>query len=210
MAMRNLSEQKFVSHALHTILICPQADKKELIQSALMGSEFQVSCHADALSKIAASEVTEHSAMLIIVTEKCDENLSALITTLLKHQPLPIVIFTEAFDALAQQQAIRAGVSAYVVDGLHAHRLVPLLKMAETRFRQQQMLEQRLVELETKLADRKVIDRAKGLVMQQRQCTEDEAYKLLRTTAMNKNMRLAMLAQQVLASANLLETPVAR
>jgi len=210
MAMRNLSEQQFVSHALHTILICPQADKTELIQSALMGSEFQVGCHAASLSQIAASEVTEHSAMLIIVTAKCDENLSALITTLLKHQPLPVVIFTEEFDALAQQQAIRAGVSAYVVDGLHAHRLVPLLKMAETRFRQQQMLEQRLVELETKLADRKVIDRAKGLVMQQRQCSEDEAYKLLRTTAMNKNMRLAMLAQQVLASANLLETPVAR
>lgn len=62
-----------------------------------------------------------------------------------------------------------------------------------------------LQSLETKLAERKIIDRAKGVLMQQRQCTEDEAYRLLRTTAMNQNMRLAMLAKQVLATANLLE-----
>ena len=67
-------------------------------------------------------------------------------------------------------------------------------------------MQQQVKDLETKLAERKVIDRAKGLLMQQRQCTEDEAYKFLRSTAMNKNMRLAMLAQQVLSSATLMES----
>lgn len=205
--MRNLSEKHAALSALRTILICSESDKTQLIQSALHESEFEISSHAATLSQLAASEVTDQLAMLVIVTAKCDENLSTLITTLLKHQSMPVVIFTDEFDALAQQQAIRAGVSAYVVDGLHSHRLLPLLKMAETRYRQQQMLEQRLIELETKLADRKVIDRAKGVLMQQRHCSEDEAYKLLRTTAMNKNMRLAMLAQQVLSAANQSEVP---
>jgi response regulator NasT len=67
-------------------------------------------------------------------------------------------------------------------------------------------MRQQVQSLETKLAERKIIDRAKGVLMQQRQCSEDEAYRLLRTTAMNQNMRLAMLAKQVLATANLLET----
>jgi len=73
------------------------------------------------------------------------------------------------------------------------------------RFKQHQSVQAELNNLRTTLADRKVIDRAKGMIMAQRSCTEDEAYKLLRTTAMNQNIRLAALAQNIIDAAQLLD-----
>jgi response regulator NasT len=76
------------------------------------------------------------------------------------------------------------------------------------RFKQNQSVQAELNNLRTTLADRKVIDRAKGMIMAQRACTEDEAYKLLRTTAMNQNIRLAALAQNIIDAAQLLDPKV--
>lgn len=189
-----------------SILICDDPRMAALIDNALHKSPYAISYQAASLAQVAAAEVLDKPVLLIIASQQLDANLLTLVSTLLKQQPLPVVIFTGEYDALLQQQAIQAGVSAFVVDGLQPHRVLPVVSMAQSRFNHQQQMQQQLQELETKLADRKVIDRAKGLLMQQRQCSEDEAYKLLRTTAMNKNMRLAMLAQQVLSAANLLES----
>lgn len=189
-----------------SILICDDPRMAALIDNALHKSPYAISYQAASLAQVAAAEVLDKPVLLIIASQQLDANLLTLVSTLLKQQPLPVVIFTGEYDALLQQQAIQAGVSAFVVDGLQPHRVLPVVSMAQSRFNHQQQMQQQLQELETKLADRKVIDRAKGLLMQQRQCSEDEAYKLLRTTAMNKNMRLAMLAQQVLSAANLLKS----
>jgi len=201
--MSNYSENLL---SRRSILISDDKRSAALIDNALHKTPYGVSQHALSLSQVAAAEVLEKPVLLIIAMQHLDQNLLTLISTLLKQQPLPVVIFTDKYDALLQQQAILAGVSAFVVDGLQPHRVLPVVSMANSRFDHQQQMQQQLTELETKLAERKVIDRAKGLLMQQRQCSEDEAYKLLRTTAMNKNMRLALLAQQVLSTANLLES----
>ena len=189
-----------------SILISEDPSIAGLIDNALHKSPYAVSHQAATLAQVAAAEVLDKPVMLIIATQKLDENLLTLVSTLLKQQSMPVVIFTGEYDALLQQQAIQAGVSAFVVDGLQPHRVLPVVSMAQSRFNHQQQLQQQVQELETKLAERKVIDRAKGLLMQQRQCSEDEAYKMLRTAAMNKNMRLAMLAQQVLSTASLMES----
>lgn len=189
-----------------TILICEDQRIAALIDNALHKSPYAVAHQAASLSQVAAAEVMDKPVLLIIASQQLNANLLTLVSTLLRQQPMPVVIFTGEYDALLQQQAIQAGVSAFVVDGLQPHRVLPVVSMALSRFNHQQQMQLQLQELETKLAERKVIDRAKGLLMQQRQCSEDEAYKLLRTTAMNKNMRLAMLAQQVLSTANLLES----
>lgn len=189
-----------------SILICDDPQITALIDNALHKSPYAVSHQAASLAQVAAAEVLDKPVLLIIASQQLDSNLLTLVSTLLKQQPLPVVIFTGEYDALLQQQAIQAGVSAFVVDGLQPHRVLPVVSMAHSRFNHQQQMQQQLQELQTKLAERKVIDRAKGLLMQQRQCSEDEAYRLLRTTAMNKNMRLAMLAQQVLSTASLLES----
>ncbi|MCX4188875.1 ANTAR domain-containing response regulator [Methylophaga sp. OBS3] len=189
----------------HTLLVSNQSDVVESISMALADSEYAIQEPLQSLSQLSISQHLTNMTMLIIAVDRCDSDMMMMIELLLSEKPLPIVIFTKTYDAVAQQKAIQIGVAAFVVDGLQTSRLLPLLQLATIRFAQQRSLMEQVDTLRTQLAERKIIDRAKGLLMQQRQCSEDEAYKLLRTTAMNKNMRLAMLAQQVLSAATLLE-----
>lgn len=190
----------------HTMLVCDQPDITGTITDALTDSEYAIHQPLQSLSQLSISQHLNDMTMLIIAVDRCDSDMMLMIELLLEEKPLPIVIFTQSYDPNAQQKAIQVGVAAFVVDGLQTSRLLPLLQLATIRFAQQRSLLEQVDTLRTQLAERKVIDRAKGLLMQQRQCSEDEAYKLLRTTAMNKNMRLAMLAQQVLSAASLLES----
>ena len=94
--------------------------------------------------------------------------------------------------------------SAYVVAGLSAERVKAVLDVALARFEVDQKLRHELSETKLKLADRKVIERAKGLLMERHHCSEDEAYRKLRRLAMDKNLKLSELAQRMLDVADLL------
>jgi response regulator NasT len=200
--MRNSTD--LLTQRFHSTLVCDRPDIAQQLVDQLHGTMFEVTNQSASLPKLAMKQL-EYTGMFILAVRNCDSDMMALIDMLLRQQPMPVVIFTDVYDAQVEKQAIQLGVGAYVVDGLQPHRVLPLLSTARNRFLQQQNMRDQLQSLETKLAERKIIDRAKGVLMQQRQCTEDEAYRLLRTTAMNQNMRLAMLAKQVLATANLLE-----
>jgi len=113
-------------------------------------------------------------------------------------------MFTQDKDQTRMRAALQAGVSAYVVDGLAAERVQPIVNVALARFEQWQALRQELDQAQTGLAERKAIDRAKGILMTQRRCSEDEAYRLLRKTAMDRNARLGEVAENVIAMAKLL------
>jgi two-component system, response regulator / RNA-binding antiterminator len=116
----------------------------------------------------------------------------------------PIVCFTEDNDKVKMHSAIEAGVSAYVVAGLSADRVKAVLDVALARFEVDQKLRHELSETKLKLAERKVIERAKGLLMERHHCSEDEAYKKLRRLAMDKNLKLSEVAQRMLDVADLL------
>ncbi|HAD31397.1 MAG TPA: antitermination regulator [Methylophaga sp.] len=201
--MRNSTD--IMTQNFNSTLVCDRSDIAQQLVEQLSGTMFEVTNQSASLPKLAMKQL-EFTGMFILAVRNCDSDMMALVDMLLRQQPMPVVIFTDVYDAQVEKQAIELGVSAYVVDGLQPHRVLPLLSTARNRFLQQQTMRQQVQSLETKLAERKIIDRAKGVLMQQRQCSEDEAYRLLRTTAMNQNMRLAMLAKQVLATANLLET----
>jgi response regulator NasT len=100
--------------------------------------------------------------------------------------------------------AIAAGVSAYVVAGLQPHRVKPILEVALARFQADQKLRAELGEVKQQLAARKVIERAKGLLMSRNGCSEEEAFQLLRRQAMDKNLKLVEVAQRVIDVAELL------
>ncbi len=119
-------------------------------------------------------------------------------------EPRPIVIFTDDDASTSMDAAMQAGVSAYVVGAFQAARIKPVIDVALARFRQQQILLAELSETRLKLAERKVIDRAKGLLMRSQRLTEDQAYQKLRTMAMNKNLKLGELAQRILDVEDLL------
>lgn len=124
------------------------------------------------------------------------------------RNPKPIVMFVDESDAQGAAEAIRAGVSAYIVKGLAAERVKPVLDVAVARFQAYQELKHELAKSRSALAERKVIERAKGVLMQERGLTEEEAYRLLRKTAMDQNRRIAEIARSVLAVAEMLKPGV--
>ena len=140
---------------------------------------------------------------LIIVDEQSDAALKRVVSATTNARR-PIVCFTEDNDRAKMHAAIQAGVSAYVVAGLSADRVKAVLDVAMARFEVEQKLRDELEETRNKLAERKVIERAKGLLMERQQCTEDEAYSRLRRLAMDKNLRLGEVAQRMLDVADLL------
>ncbi len=123
----------------------------------------------------------------------------------------PIVMFTNDSNTSNARAAVAAGVSAYIVAGLSSERIRPILDVAMARFQHEQLLRQELAatrselhELSTELKDRKIIDRAKGLLMQRQQLSEEAAYAKLRKTAMDKNLKLVDVAQRMLDVVDLL------
>lgn len=116
----------------------------------------------------------------------------------------PIAMFVDRSDRASIEQAIEAGVSAYVVDGLRRERVKPILDMAISRFNAYSRLERELEDARNALQSRKVIDQAKGLLMRSRGLSEDEAYALLRKTAMNQNRKISDVAQSLVLAADML------
>jgi response regulator NasT len=117
----------------------------------------------------------------------------------------PVAMFVDRSDRSAIEAAIDAGVGAYVVDGLRKQRVHSIVDMAISRFRAFEKLRMELDDTRQQLADRKLIDRAKGILMKQRKCGEEQAYELLRKAAMDGNVRIAQVAQSVITAAELLK-----
>jgi response regulator NasT len=116
----------------------------------------------------------------------------------------PIVLFTNDDDTSHVGAAIAAGVTAYVVSGLAADRVKPVLEVALARFEHEESMRRELADARTQLSDRKTIDRAKGILMKRQDLPESEAYALLRKAAMDKGMKLVDVAQRIVDVADLL------
>jgi response regulator NasT len=117
----------------------------------------------------------------------------------------PIAMFVDKSDSATAQAAVDAGVSAYIVDGLRKDRVRPILDVTISRFHAFDRLQNELQQAKSALEDRKIIDQAKAILMKQRNLAEDDAYVLLRRTAMNQNRKIADLARALVAAASLLE-----
>lgn len=143
--------------------------------------------------------------VIVIDLENPNRDLLESMFQLSRSVKRPIAMFVDRSDSSTIEAAIDAGVSAYVVDGLRQERVKPILDMAIGRFNAFSRMERELAEARSELADRKVIDRAKGILMKSRGIGEEEAYKLLRTTAMNQNRKIAEIAQSLVLAAGLLE-----
>jgi two-component system, response regulator / RNA-binding antiterminator len=117
----------------------------------------------------------------------------------------PIAMFVDQSDAASIEAAVDAGVSAYIVGGLRKERIQNILDLCISRFNAFARLQDELDRARTALEDRKVIDRAKGILMKAKNLNEEEAYALLRRTAMNEKKKIAEVAQSVVTAAELLK-----
>ena len=117
----------------------------------------------------------------------------------------PIAMFVDQSDAASIQASVDAGVSAYIVDGLKKERLKPILDLCISRFNAFSRLQDELDRTKSALEERKVIDRAKGILMKLKGLTEEEAYVLLRSTAMREKKKIGEIAQSILTASELLK-----
>ena len=115
----------------------------------------------------------------------------------------PVAMFVDQSDAASIQAAVDAGVSAYIVDGLKKERIKHILDMSISRFKAFSSLQDELARTKTALEERKLIDRAKGILMRAKNFSEEEAYALLRKTAMNEKRRIADIAQSIVTAAEI-------
>jgi response regulator NasT len=117
----------------------------------------------------------------------------------------PVAMFVDKSDRGSIEAAIDAGVGTYVVDGLRKERVQAIVEMTISRFRAFDKLRTELHDTRQELADRKLVDRAKGILMKQRRVSEAQAYEMLRKAAMDSNLRIAQVSQSVITAADLLK-----
>lgn len=149
--------------------------------------------------------VAEHGPDIVLIdTDSPSRDVLEQIATMSATAPRPVVLFTGQAGGSAIRAAIGAGVSAYIVDGIASERLEPIMKVAMERFLADQKLRTELEAAKARLAERKVIERAKGILMRQRGCPEEEAFRMLRSLAMQRGLKLGEAARQVIDVASLL------
>ena len=189
---------------LRVLLMDETVERAALLKHALQHAGCHIVGHVFDSSGLSGLVRELKPDVIILDTESPDRDTLEHICVISRDQPRPIVMFTHDDDNQKIQAAIRAGVSAYVVNGLESERLLPIMEVAIARFHEFQALRQGLEKAEGQLADRKDIERAKGLLMKQRGWSEQESYQALRKMAMDRNVKLAEVARQIVTVAELL------
>lgn len=154
-----------------------------------------------------SADVARLSADVVIVAcDSPDRDTLESIREINADHPRPIVMFVERSDPRFAEEAIKAGVSAYIVEGLSANRVRPILEVAISRFKMFQGLQEELEKAKSDLTSRKVIEQAKGFLMKQNGLSESDAYNSLRRSAMTEGKTILEIANAVVAVARLLKT----
>jgi response regulator NasT len=153
---------------------------------------------------LAAQVETIKPDVILIETASPSRDTLEHLSAMNRDAPRPVVIFAQEGEAGVIRAALRAGVSAYVVDGLDPGRIKPVIEVALARFDEYQALRRELDDTSRKLSERKLIDRAKGILMRTRAMGEEEAYHALRKLAMERGITVADVSRNVIDMAQLL------
>ncbi|MCB1333436.1 MAG: ANTAR domain-containing protein [Roseivivax sp.] len=193
-----------MSSRVSIVVVEPDRDKAlQIVDSLRQAGDFDL--HVIAEPTGLARQVKMHNPDVVLIDIE-NPSRDMLEELALASGPLerPVAMFVDRSEEGLSRAAIEAGVSAYVVDGMRPQRIKPILDAAIARFRMFQRMRTELAETKRALEERKVIDRAKGMLMKARGIDEDAAYALLRKTAMDQGRRVADVAQALVTAAGLL------
>ena len=190
------------AHAV--LLISEQAEKAGSVITLLENQACRVQLHINQKDDVVDAVSSAQTDLVVVHTDSPSHFFLNQLYTANQSNPKPIIIFTNEREPSFIQSAIEAGVSSYVVDGLDEYRIGSIINVACSRFKKEQALRSELSKTRSQLEERKVIEKAKGILMQRRKLSEDEAYKTLRKLAMDKNQRLVDVANNVLSVSALL------
>jgi len=190
--------------ALHILIIDADRIRASIFEEGLRdGGHTRVTVLTDT-SQIVRRVVEIDPDVIVIDLENPSRDALEYMFQVSRAVHRPVAMFVDRTDQASIEAAIEAGVSAYVVDGLKKDRIKSILDTAVSRFRAFDRLRRDLDEARSELAERKTVERAKGILMRTRGMSEAEAYALLRTTAMRQSRRIAEIAESLITAAGLL------
>jgi two-component system, response regulator / RNA-binding antiterminator len=189
---------------IRVMVIDEKPERSAAVEVALSRAGYRVAARVGAHEDLSARVRAVQPDVIIVDLESPGRDTLEHMRSIGRDCPRPIVMFTQDGDSETIRAAVQAGVSAYVVDGLRQERIRPVLEVATARFYAFQALRHERDQAQASLAARKRIERAKGIVMRQRGCSEEEAHRALRKLAMDRNKRLGEVAEELIASAQLL------
>lgn len=192
-----------MTDALKILVIEDDPVRAALIEDGLRGAGYsRIERIGDAVNLLPRIEALGPDVILVDIEAPSRDVLEQMFDVS-RRAKRPMAMFVDQSDRAMIDAAVDAGVGAYVVGGLRQDRIAPVLEMAISRFRAFEKMRAELDAAKTALADRKIIDRAKGLLMAKKGVGEEQAYALLRKAAMNENRRIAEVAQSVVTAAEL-------
>lgn len=189
---------------LRVLLIDDTPRKVGRLRTALIEAGFEVIEESGLTIDLPERVEAVRPDVVLIDTDSPGRDVMEQVVMVSRDQPRPIVMFTDDDNPDAMRQAIRAGVSAYIVEGIQAQRLKPILDVAMARFESDQAIRAQLHARDQQLVERKRIELAKGMLMKMRSCNEEEAYTLMRRQAMSRQQKLIQVAEQIIAMNDLL------
>lgn len=186
------------------MLVDTSSARGAVLEQALLDNGYEVVARVHDTKDVLRLVDRIQPDVIIIDMDSPDRDTLENMSFVTRHQPRPIVLFTDDDDPGKIQTAVRAGVSAYVVAGVDSKRIKPIMDVAIARFREYQALRADLTKAQNTLVERKLIDRAKGILMQQKGVSEEDAYQLMRRAAMDSNEKVADIARKLVDVSKLL------
>lgn len=189
---------------LRVLLVDDTGKDIRILHDALVAAGHEIVGEAEtALELIEKAEKTAPD-LIIVDTESPSRDVLEQIALMSQDTPRPIVMFTDDGDEASIARAFSAGVTTYIVEGLQPERVRSILDVARARFAAEQSLREELERTKGELAARKTIERAKGILMDTRKIAEQDAFRLMRKMAMDKQSSLVAIAEQIVAARELL------
>lgn len=189
---------------LRILIMTERRERALQMERALTEARYQVTAVIEPDDDLALYAQRAHPDALIMDLAEPTRGILEQLQRLGEQQPLPVVVFADRSGRQDIRTAVKAGVGAYVVDGFRPDRIVPVLEAACARFQEFQALRGERDRAQAKLAERKNIERAKGILMRRRDLAEEAAYQLLRKMAMNRGRQLAEVAESIITAEEML------
>jgi response regulator NasT len=200
-----LQDDAAMTHRDLTILVIDEnAIRASIIEEGLREAGHRKVTIIHEVQGVARIIETLKPDVIVIDIENPNRDMMEHLFQLTRTVGRPIAMFVDRSDTASIEAAVEAGVSAYVVDGLKKERVKPILDMAVSRFNAFSRLQRELADAKSALEERKLVERAKGILMKMRGLSEEEAFALLRQTAMNEKKKISEIAQSIVTAAGLL------
>jgi response regulator NasT len=176
-----------------------------ILQEGLREAGFTEVVHISEMQSLLARIYAVDPDIILIDLENPSRDVLEQMFQVSRAVRRPIAMFVDQSDSASIQASVEAGVSAYIVDGLKKERIKPILDLCVSRFNAFAKLQEELERTKSQLEDRKIIERAKGILMKVKGLTEDEAYVLLRSTAMREKKKIGEIAQSIITASEMLK-----